>query len=107
TNTLTTLWNSATNKKVNGFAADNANGRLYSNDAARLNFWNFGSIGTAPTFIAGLYRTNDNITFAATGVHGLAFATGNLYGATSFASTTFKRGIYQIATNSDGMARPA
>jgi hypothetical protein len=105
-NQVTTLWNSAANKKVNGFAADVANGRLYSNDAARLNFWNYGSIGTAPTFIAGMYRTTDNVTFTATGVDGLAFANGQLYGATSFASTTFKRGIYQVATTSDGMATP-
>ena len=101
-NTLTTLWNSASNKKVNGLAADNASGRLYSNDAARLNYWPFGSVGTVPTFIAGMYRTNDNITFTATGVDGLAFANGNLYGATSFPSTTYKRGIYQVATVSDG-----
>src|SRR5262245_3804467 len=80
TNQLTTLWNSAANKKVNGLAADSASGRLYSNDAARLNFWNYGSLGTAPTFIAGLYRTTDNITFAATGIDGLAFANGKLYG---------------------------
>src|SRR5436190_20565616 len=54
TNTFTTLWNSAANKKINGAAADLVNQRLYTNDAPRLNFWNFGSIGTAPTFIAGL-----------------------------------------------------
>jgi hypothetical protein len=94
---VTTLWNSASNKKVNGFAADPSNGRLYSNDAARLNFWNYGSVGIVPTIIAGMYRT-DGSTFTATGVDGLAFANGNLYGATSYPSTTYKRGIYQVAT---------
>lgn len=102
TNVVTTLWNSAANKKVNGLAADPATGRLYSNDAARLNYWNYGSVGTTPTFIAGMYRTNDNVTFTATGVDGLAFGNGKLYGSTSFGSTVYKRGIYEIATSSDG-----
>ncbi|HEY1380235.1 MAG TPA: PEP-CTERM sorting domain-containing protein [Gemmataceae bacterium] len=106
TGQTTTLWNSAANKKVNGAAADLANGRLYTNDAARLNFWDFGSVGTAPTFIAGMYRTNDNVTFTATGVDSLAWANGKLYGGTSFGSTVFKRGIYEISTVSDGMATP-
>ena len=95
---VTTLWNTAAQKKVNGLAADPANNRLYSNDAARLNYWNYGSVGTAPTLIAGMYRTSDPNTFTATGVDGLAFANGNLYGATSYPSTVFKRGIYQVAT---------
>jgi hypothetical protein len=99
---VTTLWNSAANKKVNGAAADVVNRKLYTNDAARLNVWDFGNLGTTPTFIAGMYRTNDNVTFTATGVDSLAWANGNLYGGTSFGSTTFKRGIYRIATTSDG-----
>jgi hypothetical protein len=103
---VTTLWNSAAQKKVNGFAADPSNGRLYSNDAARLNFWNYGSVGTPPTLIAGMYRTNDYVTFSATGVDGLAFANGSLYGATSYPSTVYKRGIYEIATTSDGASTP-
>ena len=102
----TPLWNSAAQKKVNGLAADPATGRLYCNDAARLNYWNYGSIGTAPTLIAGMYRTNDNVAFTATGVDGLAWANGNLYGVTTFGSTTYKRGIYRIATESDGAATP-
>ncbi len=106
TNQVTTLWNSAANKKVNGLAADPVSHRLYANDAARLNYWDYGNVGTAPTFIAGMYRTNDNINFTATGVDGLAFANGSLYGATTFGSTVFRRGIYQIATASDGMATP-
>lgn len=104
--TVTTLWNSAAQKKVNGLAADPSTGRLYSNDAARLNYWNYGNVGTAPTLIAGMYRTLDNVTFTATGVDGLAFANGKLYGATSFASTTFKRGIYEVSTVSDGAPTP-
>jgi len=103
---VTTLWNSATNKKVNGMAYDPATGRIYCNDAARLNFWNQGSVGTVPTLIAGMYRTNDNVTFSATGVDGLAWAHGNLYGVTSQSGTTYVRGIYRIATTSDGMATP-
>ncbi|MBS0189571.1 MAG: hypothetical protein U0573_09070 [Phycisphaerales bacterium] len=96
-----TLWNSASNKKVNGLAADTVNKKLYSNDAARLNVWNYGSLGTAPTFIAGMYRTNDNITFTATGVDGLAFTGGKLYASTSFGSTVYKKGIYQVNTTPD------
>lgn len=103
---VTTLWNSAAQKKVNGMASDPVSGRLYCNDAARLNYWNYGSVGVAPTLIAGMYRTTDNITFTATGVDGLAFANGNLYGATSFGSTVFTRGIYQIATTADGGSPP-
>ena len=102
----TTLWNSAAQKKVNGLASDPATGRLYCNDAARLSFWNYGAVGTVPTLIAGMYRTNDNIAFTATGVDGLAWARGALYGATTFGSTTYKRGIYRIATSSDGAATP-
>ena len=104
TNTVSTLWNSATNKKVNGLAADPANGRLYANDAARLNFWNYGNVGTTPTLIAGMYRTNGT-TFSATGVDGLTFANGTLYGVTSFASSTFQRGIYSINTVPDASSR--
>lgn len=95
TGQTTTLWNSAANKKVNGLAADEVGGRLYANDAARLNFWNYGSVGTAPTLIAGMYRSNGTTT-SATGFDGLAWAKGALYGSTSFASSTFTRGIYQI-----------
>jgi hypothetical protein len=103
---VTTLWNSAANKKVNGLAADPASGRLYANDAARLNYWNYNSIGTPPTFIAGMYRTNDNVTFTATGVDGLAFANGNLYASTKFGSTVYKRGIYQVSTTADNLSPP-
>lgn len=103
--TTTTLWNSASQKKVNGLAADTANGRLYSNDAARLNTWTYGSIGITPTLIGGMYRTNDNVTFTATGVSGLAFANNKLYGSTSFGSTIYKRGIYEINTTPDGAGR--
>jgi hypothetical protein len=95
TGQTTTLWNSTTNRKVNGLATDQAGGRIFANDAARLNVWNYGDIGTAPTFIAGMFRSNGTTT-AATGFNGLAWAHGALYGATSFASATFSRGIYQI-----------
>ncbi len=95
TGQTTALWNSTTNRKVNGLAADPIGRRLYANDAARLNVWDYGNVGTAPTFIAGMFRSNGTTT-AATGFNGLAWANGALYGATSFASTTFSRGIYQI-----------
>jgi hypothetical protein len=98
---VTTLWNSAARKKVNGMAADPDTGRLYCNDAARLNFWDYGSVGTEPTLIAGMYRTTDFVSFSATGVDGLAFVDGHLYGATSYPSTTFSRGIYEISTVPD------
>lgn len=91
----TTLWGPAGNKKVNGLAADPVGQKLYANDAARLNVWDYGAIGTTPTFIAGLYRSNGTTT-AATGFSGLAWANGKLYGSTSFASTVFTRGIYEI-----------
>jgi hypothetical protein len=94
---VTTLWNSASNKKVNGMAADLANSRLYTNDAARINYWDFGSIGITPTFIAGTYRWNGT-AWAAFGCDGLAFANGQLYGSTSYPSTLNTRGIYQIPT---------
>lgn len=103
TGTTQTLWNSASNKKVNGIAYDHAAGRIYANDAARLNYWPMGSIGVAPTLIAGMYRTNDNITFVATGVDGLCSVNGNLYGSTSFGSTIYDKGIYKINTTPDGM----
>lgn len=95
-----TLWNSAANKKVNGLTADPVGHRLYSNDAARLNFWDYNSVGTAPTLIAGMFRSNGTTT-SATGFSGLAWANGKLYGSTSFASTTFTRGIYEIPTVPD------
>jgi hypothetical protein len=101
--TTTTLWNSAAQKKVNGLAADTANGRLYSNDAARLNKWEYGSVGTTPTLIGGMYRTNDNVSFAATGVSGLAFANNKLYATTSFGSTVYKRGIYEVNTTPNSL----
>lgn len=104
TGQTTTLWNSAANKKVNGLTADPIGHRLYSNDAARLNFWNYGSVGTAPTLIGGLYRSNGTTT-SATGFSGLAWANGKLYGATSFASTTFTRGIYEIPLVPDTSGR--
>lgn len=103
--TTTTLWNSATNKKVNGLAADTTNGLLYANDAARLNVWSYGNVGTAPTLIGGMYRTNDNVSFTATGVDGLAFANNKLYASTSFGSTVYKRGIYQVNTTPDANGR--
>lgn len=95
TGQTTTLWGPTGNKKVNGLAADPVGQKLYANDAARLNVWNYGSVGTSPTFIAGMYRTNGTTT-SATGFSGLAWANGKLYGSTSFASSVFTRGIYEI-----------
>jgi hypothetical protein len=100
TQQVTTLWNSASNKKVNGVAADTATGHLYANDAARLNIWDYGNLGTTPTAIAGMYRTNGT-TYYATGANDLTFANGLLYGGTSYVSGGFKKGIYQINTVPD------
>jgi hypothetical protein len=96
------LWAFATaasnGSKVNGMAADATNGVLYSNNAARLNSRPYGAAaGVRPTTIAGLYRSNGTTT-SATGFDDLCMANGVLYGWTAFASTTFKRGIYQIPT---------
>src|SRR5262249_39516585 len=70
-------------------------GRLFANDAARLNVWSYGSVGTAPTFIAGTYRTNAG-SFSATGNDAMMYLNGHLYGATSNPSTTLKRGVYEV-----------
>jgi hypothetical protein len=102
---VTTLWYSQANKKCNGMAADLAGQRLYSNDAARLNYWTFGSTGIVPTLIGGMYRWDGTGSPAATGVDALAFANGKLYGATKYGSTTFKRGIYEIPTTADPNGR--
>ncbi len=84
--------------KVNGMAADPANGKLYSNNAARLNVRPYGAAqGVVPTTIAGMYRSNGTTT-SATGFDDLCIANSQLYGWTAFSSTTFKRGIYQIPT---------
>ncbi len=106
--TQTTLWNPTSNTNVNGLAADIAGGKLYMNDAARLAVWNFGSVGTQPTQIAGMYRTDGATTFVATGVDSLGWANGKLYGVVSSAAATVNqfRGIYEINTVPDGMATP-
>jgi len=104
TQEVTTLWNSQAQKKCNGMAADLVGQRLYSNDAARLNYWTFGSTGFVPTLIGGMYRW-DGTNIAATGVDALSFANGKLYGATKYGSTIFKRGIYEIATTVDSNGR--
>jgi hypothetical protein len=108
TGSPTTLWPQTSNTNVNGLAADNSNGKLYSNDAARLNVWNFGTVGTQPTFIAGIYRTDGASTFVATGVDSLGWAIGHLYGVVSSAASSLGqfRGIYEINTISDGMPTP-
>lgn len=104
TGQTTTLWNSQAQKKANGLAADNVGKRLYANDAARLNYWNFGDVGTVPTLIGGTYRS-DGTTVSATGFSGLAWANGKLYGSTSFASSVFTRGIYEIPLVTDSLGR--
>lgn len=100
TDTATTLWNVTNNKQPNAFAADDVNHRLYVVDSARLSYWNYGTMGTAPTFVSangGLYRT-DATGNLATGTDGLAFANGNLYGWTNAGTTRFSDGIYKITT---------
>lgn len=108
TNAQTPLWTQTSQTNVNGLAGDNANAKLYSNDAARLNVWNYGAIGTTPTFIAGTYRTDGLGSFSATGADSLAWANGKLYGSVSSANLGFQqfRGIYEISTTHDGAATP-
>jgi hypothetical protein len=103
----TPLWTQTSTTNVNGLAGDDTNAKLYNNDAARLNVWNYGAVGTVPTFIAGMYRT-DGTTFTATGVDSLTWANGKLYGAVSSAALPLNqfRGIYEIATEHDGAATP-
>lgn len=99
--TATPLWGQVNNKRPNGLAADEANGKLYAVDSARLGYWNYGSMGTAPTFISangGLFRSNGT-TNTATGVDGLEFVNGTLYGWTNFGSTVYSDGIYSITTS--------
>lgn len=93
------LWTGASNKKVVGLAADDANRILYGNDSARLYKWTYNSIGTQPTQINGLYRLGTDGKIYATGVYGLAFANGNLYGWTNYNAGSggiTKDGIYRI-----------
>jgi hypothetical protein len=51
-----------------------------------------------------MYRT-DGTTFTATGIDGLAWANGNLYGSATTGTTLFKRGIYQINLTPDANNR--
>jgi hypothetical protein len=108
TGVQTPLWTQTAQTNVNGLGGDNVNGKLYSNDAARLNVWNYGAVGTTPTFIAGTYRTDGAGSFAASGVDSLTFVNGKLYGAISSSVLAFNqfRGIYEIATQHDGAATP-
>ncbi len=93
------LWTGVSNKKVVGLAADEANRIMYGNDSARLYKWAYNSIGTQPTQINGLYRLGSDSKIYATGVYGLAFANGNLYGWTNYNAGSggiTKDGIYRI-----------
>ncbi len=111
TATATQLWTGASNKKVNGLAADNTNGILYGNDSARIYKWNYNSVGTAPTQINGLYRLGANNLVYATGVDGLASANGKVYAYTNFnagvpAAAQLEDGIYEINTSITTSATP-
>lgn len=92
------LWpGTASGNKINGVAADDVNRKLYNNDAARLSVRAYGPSTSNPTFIAGMFRTNGTTT-SATGFDDIVSVNGTLYGYTTFASSTFRRGIYQIPT---------
>lgn len=97
----TQLWTGAGSRKVNGIAANDATGKMYANDSARLLVWNYGTAGTQPTQINGLYRRgHDGLTYA-TGVDDLALANGSLYGYTTFnvasgGAGNVDDGIYRI-----------
>lgn len=101
--TLTRLWTQVNNHRPNAFAADTTNGIIYSVDSARLSYWNYGSLGVASTFVSsngGTYRNNGTVN-TATGVDGLEFVNGTLYGWTNYniGSITYSDGIYSIATS--------
>lgn len=101
TSVATPLWPQTNNKRPNGFAADVANHKLYVVDSARLSVWEFGTQPAVPQFVSangGLYRT-DAAGNLATGVDGLAFANGSLYGWTNTSTTRFDDGIYKITTS--------
>lgn len=108
TGVQTPLWTQTSTTNVNGLGGDNVNGKLYANDGPRLNVWNYGAVGTTPTFIAGIYRTDGAGSFSAAQVDSLTFANGKLYGVSTNAVTAFNqfRGIYEIATEHDGAATP-
>ena len=97
----TQLWIGQTSPgKTNALAADEAGRTLYSVDSARVMQWSYNTVGTTPTLINGLYRMGSNGTVYATGVDGLAFANGKLYGYTNYnagGSANFvEDGIYLI-----------
>lgn len=101
------LWTGANvsgsgNRRVNGLAADNANGVIYGNSSARLYKWEFGDIGATPAFINGFYRLGSNGTTYATGVDGLAVANGKVYAYTNYnasgSGAFVEDGIYEVDT---------
>ncbi len=107
TGAVSGLYNYTLNKKVNGIVADRSSGKIYSNDAARLNVWNYGAVGTAPTFIGGFYRWDPAISAApvVTGIDDLTWAKGKMYGWNAFANAGYKRGIYEIPTSADSTGK--
>ncbi len=112
TGNATQLWTGANvsgsgNRRVNGLAADNANGIIYGNSSARLYQWEFGTQGSIPTFITGFYRLGSNGTTYATGVDGLAVANSKVYAYTNYnagSGNVVEDGIYEVdssITNGD------
>ncbi len=101
TGATTQLWSGAGSRKVNGIAADDANNKMYANDAARLLVWDYGAVGTKPTQINGFYRTgHDNVVYV-TGVDDLCLANGGLYAYTTYnasGGTQVDDGIYIVDT---------
>lgn len=91
------------NRRVNGLAADNANGIIYGNSSARIYKWEFGTLGAVPTFINGFYRLGSNGTTYATGVDGLAVANSKVYAYTNFnalgSGSFVEDGIYEVDTS--------
>ena len=101
------LWTgSSSGRKVDGMTRDAANGFVYSSDSARLMRWAYGDLETPPTFLSGFYRptTSSTTPTTATGVKGLAFARGELYAYSNFASTIASAGIYRVDPNVVGSA---
>ncbi len=99
----TRLWNGPgsgdASRKVNGLAADTTTGTIYGNDNARMYKWNYGNVGTEPTFVSGFYRRGTNNLVYATGVDDLTFARGGLYAYTNFnalGGVNVEDGIYLV-----------
>lgn len=100
TGAATQLWIGASNKKVSALAVDSATGSFWGADNARLLQWNWGTVGTVPTEVSGLYRLGSNGTTYPTFVGSMAFANQKVYAYTNYnllgSGPFVEDGIYTI-----------